>query len=97
LLLRPTGTDSRYEPTSCSFFNIRGITRTARSLGFAVVDQRSPMNLPPYDSAMTGPLPVDRSVFTCTRDRRLDDTRVMGYRERLVDMPGLPQWTAQRR
>ena len=93
LLLCPTGADSPYEPTSCSFFNIRGFIETARSLGFAVVDQRSLMNLPPYDSAVTGPLPIDRTVFTCTRDRRLDDDKVMGYWDGQVDMPGLPPWT----
>jgi len=97
LLLCPTGADSPYEPTSCTFFNIKGFTETARSLGFSVVDQHSLMNLPPYDSAVTGPLPIDRTVFTCIRDRRLDDAKVMGYWDGQVYMPGLPPWTEQSR
>jgi tRNA (mo5U34)-methyltransferase len=93
LLLCPTGAASPYEPTSCSFFNIRGFTDTVRSLGFAVVDQGSLMNLPPHDSAVSGPLPIDRTVFTCIRDRRLDDPKVTGYWDGQLDMPGMPQWT----
>lgn len=93
LLLCPTGADSPYEPTSCTFFNIKGFTETARSLGFAVHGQRSLMNLPPYDPAVAGPLPIDRTVFTCIRDRRLDDTQVMGYWDGEVETPALPQWT----
>ena len=93
LLLCPTGADSPYEPSSCTFFNIKGFTDTARSLGFAVVGQRSLMSLPPYDPAVTGPLPIDRTVFTCIRDRRLDDTKVMGYWDGQLDAPALPQWT----
>jgi hypothetical protein len=46
---------------------------------------------------VTGPPPIDRTVFTCIRDRRLDDAKVMGYWDGHVDMPGLPQWTEQSR
>jgi SAM-dependent methyltransferase len=93
LLLCPTGADSPYEPTSCTFFNIKGFTQTARSLGFAVAGQRSLMNLPPYDPAVNARLPIDRTVFTCVRDRGLDDTKVMSYWDGELDMPGMPQWT----
>lgn len=91
LLLCPTGADSPYEPTSCTFFNIKGFTDTVRSFGFAVVDQRSLMNLPPHDPAVAAPLPIDRTVFTCIRDRHLDDAKVMAYWD--GQAAGLPQWT----
>lgn len=93
LMLCPTGADGPYEPTSCTFFNIKGFTDTARSFGFDVVDQRSLMNLPPHDPAAAAALPIDRTVFTCIRDRRLDDARVMAYWDGQADLAGLPQWT----
>ena len=38
MLFCPTGKDSPYEPTSCTFFNIRGLSDTLGSLGFTVRD-----------------------------------------------------------
>jgi SAM-dependent methyltransferase len=34
MLFCPTGSDSPYEPTSCTFFNMKGLTDTLESLGF---------------------------------------------------------------
>jgi SAM-dependent methyltransferase len=93
LLVCPTGTESPYEPSSCSFFNIKGFIDNARSLGFSVIRHRSLMNLPAYDPASDGPLPIDRTVFTCIRDRRLDDPAMMGYWDGRSDTPKLPDWT----
>jgi SAM-dependent methyltransferase len=37
LVFCPTGTDSPYEPTSCTFFNLRGLTDTLQSMGIRTV------------------------------------------------------------
>jgi SAM-dependent methyltransferase len=94
LLVCPAGAESPYEPTSCSFFNIKGFTDSARSLGFEVTFHRVLMNFPPYDPAGGGPLPIDRSVFLCRRDRRLDDAAVLGYWDGRTETPKLPDWNA---
>jgi SAM-dependent methyltransferase len=92
LLICPVGEDSPYEPTSCTFFNIKGFTDTARSLGFVVTVQRSLFYPPPYDPASTGPLPIDRTVFTCRRDPSLDDPVTMGYWDGDATAPTGPDW-----
>jgi len=96
LLVCPTGAESPYEPSSCSFFNIKGFVDTVRSLGFAVTGHRSLLNLPGYNPASAGPLPIDRTVFTCRRDHRLDDPAMIGYWDGLADTPRLPDWTGKR-
>jgi tRNA (mo5U34)-methyltransferase len=95
LLLCPTGAESPYEPSSCSFFNIKGFIDSARSLGFAVTNHRSLMNLPAYDPAQAGPLPIDRTAFLCRRDRSLDDAAILGYWDGRSDTPRLPDWTGR--
>lgn len=97
LVLCPTGHDSPYEPTSCTFFNVKGFVDSARSLGFAVTDHHSLMNLPPYDPASEAALPIDRTVFTCLRDRRLDDPMVLGYWDGRLDGPRQHDWTENER
>ena len=96
LVLCPTGKASPYEPTSCTFFNIKGFVDTARSLGLLVTGHRSLMNLPPHEPASTGPLPIDRTVFLCIRDRSLDDPDVLGYWDGRSDTPKLADWTGKR-
>lgn len=95
LLVCPIGEESPYERTSCTFFNIKGFIDTARSLGFVVTAQRSLLYLPPYDPASTGPLPIDRTVFTCRRDPSLDDPRAMGYWDGDPNAPKGPSWVAR--
>lgn len=96
LLLCPTGADSPYEPTSCAFFNIKGFVDTVRSLGFAVAAHRSLMNLRAQEPPSDGPLPIDRTVFTCIRDRRLDDPVLMGYWLGQAGGRAMPDWKKAR-
>lgn len=96
LLLCPTGAASPYEPTSCSFFNIKGFIDTAQSLGLRVTHHGSLMNLPPHDQTKEGKLPIDRTVFLCRRDPGLDDPAIMGYWDGQSDAPKLADWTGKR-
>lgn len=92
LMLCPIGHDSPYEPTSCTFFNIKGFIDTARSLGLGVTDHRSYANVPAYDPRSEGPLPIDRTVFTCIRDHRLDDPELTAYWDGRSGMNARPDW-----
>jgi hypothetical protein len=47
------------------------------------------MNLPPYDPAQDCPLPIDRSVFLCRRNRRLDNATLLGYWDGGAETPKL--------
>jgi SAM-dependent methyltransferase len=95
LMLCPSGVDSPYEPTSCTFFNIAGFVQTARSLGFAVARYRSLMSLPPVDVAPGQPAPIDRTVFTCMRDVGLDDPVTLGYWDGSAGRPQVPNWKGE--
>jgi SAM-dependent methyltransferase len=92
LLLCPSGNNSPYEPTSCSFFNIEGFVQSARSLGLAVTAHRSLMNLPLQDVPRDAPPPIDRTVFTCVRDPRLDDATTLNYWDGNLGGPRPPNW-----
>lgn len=68
LLFCPTGTESPYEPTSCTFFNRKGLEDTLTSMGFGVEAWECLMNLP---GATNGRLPdepqIDRCAMTCRK------------------------------
>ena len=66
LLFCPTGEESPYESTSCSFFNTKGFMDTISSLGFAVESHRSLLNLAVNASTKKSPQ-IDRSVFVCRK------------------------------
>jgi len=95
LLLCPTGDASPYEPTSCSFFNIEGFVQTARSLGLAVTAHRSLLNLRLADPPDDAPLPIDRTVFICTRDSGLDDVTTQNYWDGNLGGPRPPNWKGE--
>jgi SAM-dependent methyltransferase len=95
LMLCPSGRDSPYEPTSCTFFNIAGFTQTVRSMGFAVARHRSLMNLPLGDVAPDQPLPIDRTVFICVRDAGLDDAVTLDYWDGGAERLRVPNWKGE--
>ena len=97
LLLCPAPADSPYEVTSCTFFNIKGFVDSIGSLGFTVTGHRSLMNLPAEDPSPSARLPIDRTIFTCRRDRSLDDPVLMDYFDGQAEAPGLPDWKAVQR
>jgi SAM-dependent methyltransferase len=80
LVFCPVGEDSPYEPTSCTFFNVKGFTETARGFGLAVLRHRSLLNLPPYDGKTAGKnVPIDRTVFVCVHGGDGDAPSAMNY------------------
>jgi 2-polyprenyl-3-methyl-5-hydroxy-6-metoxy-1,4-benzoquinol methylase len=81
LLFCPVGTDSPYEPTSCTFFNVRGLTDSLRSFGIQVQAHTclSDRNRPAKKRGATirkrvrallgrtEGRTIDRATFTCER------------------------------
>ncbi len=80
LLFCPIGVDSPYEPSSCTFFNVKGLSDTLASLGLTVRHVRhlhpptpSPSKFAEWKRHLRclwqpeppRPLMVDRAVFTC--------------------------------
>ncbi len=86
---------SRYESTSCSFFNIEGFVQSARSLGLAVTAHRSLMNLPLVEVPRDAPAPIDRTVFTCVRDAMLDDVTTLNYWDGNFTGARPPNWKGE--
>ncbi|MEI9985841.1 MAG: hypothetical protein WDN69_23245 [Aliidongia sp.] len=87
LLPRPAR-PSPYEPTSCTFFNIKGFVDTARSLGLLVVEHRSPHE-PAAARPGLGRSAADRSQrSSCVAATAAWTTRrVMGYWDGRSDAP----------
>jgi tRNA (mo5U34)-methyltransferase len=54
LLFCPVGADSPYEPSSCTFFNLKGLEDTLATLGFRVVSARALGHTP----NLRGPRPL---------------------------------------
>ena len=73
LIYCPVGDESPYEPTSVTFFNIRGLTSTLRSLGMRVISHKL------LDG---GRRTVDRAILTCTADSSLTEPSVDRYWEK---------------
>ena len=68
LLFCPVGEDSPYEPTSCTFFNVKGFSATASSLGLNLLRYRSLLDIPGYDGHSIGKeVPINRTVFVCNK------------------------------
>jgi SAM-dependent methyltransferase len=69
MLYCPVGAESPYEPTSVTFFNVKGLKDSLLTLGFKVERVELQVNLPPDDSAKEKV--IDRVVMTCTADPEL--------------------------
>jgi SAM-dependent methyltransferase len=67
MLYCPVGEDGPYDPTSCTFFNKKGLTDTLKSLGLKTL---STSCLHPFEEVQhelsTTPI-IDRAVFVCER------------------------------
>lgn len=79
LMFCPTGDNSPYEPTSCTFFNKMGFTKSVESFGFTVASDQSLLNLPPYAGEMARDVPIDRTVFTCIRETQPQNESILKY------------------
>jgi SAM-dependent methyltransferase len=82
MLFCPVGDDSPYEPTSCTFFNLKGLTDTLASLGLPAHTVDCLFNLRP---AAGGPPPqppaVDRAAVVCSFDPVARNRKVAAYWE----------------
>jgi hypothetical protein len=101
MLYCPIGNESPYEPTSCTFFNEKGLLDTLASLGFrAELLQRLeseggsvPGTAPTVDAAPAKPLPVGRATFRCTLESNVNSDAVRGYWESIhtLETAGYPR------
>jgi SAM-dependent methyltransferase len=93
LLYCPIGTESPYEPTSCTFYNTKGLMDTLQSLGLLVqrVEYLNPHTHPrraagrqpppaaqPAAAPKGGPL-IDRATFICQMTPSAIDNAVAQY------------------
>jgi SAM-dependent methyltransferase len=97
LLYCPVGGDSPYEPTSCSFFNLRGLTDSVASLGFAPGRHRRLHNLAlPSGTALPDKPQIDRCVAHFAKQQRSTDQNVTRYWRGAVDSFAMPPWNQTR-
>jgi hypothetical protein len=99
LLFCPIRKESPYEATSCTFFNIKGLTDTLSSLGFVVekVDQLLKLNQPAGGLLQTKPA-IDRCTLVCRKALVSCDLKTAAYWD---GAPGahdiLPTWNSRTR
>jgi SAM-dependent methyltransferase len=83
LMYCPVGADSPYDPSSCTFFNLRGLTDTLRSFGFSVEHRQSLTfhdEKAMADAARQASEPViDRTVVICRRGAMEPDHGALTY------------------
>ncbi len=94
MLFCPIGSDSPYEPTSCTFFNLKGLTGTLYSLGLTV-QRVEYLKTPPRSRTLKERLqflgyharklvgratkPVGRATLICTMTPQTVDATVSNY------------------
>jgi SAM-dependent methyltransferase len=80
MLFCPVGDDSPYEPTSCTFFNRKGLHDTLKSMGLRVARWQNYKNyeIIPDQLDPQGKPAVDRHVVLCRKDG-VADTDVDAY------------------
>jgi len=88
MLFCPIGSESPYEPTSCTFFNLKGLMDTLLSLDLAVEDIELLHNndlllLTPEGMtySITEPIKhwIDRATLICSKKQSIDLPRVVDY------------------
>ena len=99
LLFCPVGNESPYEPTSCTFFNLKGLKDTLRSFGFVAETGECLLAL---EHLPGQPLPdrpqIDRCTLVCRKTRSSDDSQTMLYWEGTVGGHNIPPtWDSRKR
>jgi hypothetical protein len=93
----PVGSESPYEPTSCTFFNRKGLRDTLESMGFVIDHEECLHNVPAQDVAgSAAPPPIDRCVVICRRDDRRSDPNVRTYWEGTAGQAVVAPWDKRR-
>jgi SAM-dependent methyltransferase len=77
LLYCPVGDESPYEPTSCTFFNLKGLRDSLHSLGLEVQSVSSLCQYPPVNTLDRAVPLIERSTLVCTPRPRAQESQ--GY------------------
>jgi SAM-dependent methyltransferase len=93
LLFCPCGKESPYEPSSCTFFNRKGLHDTLTSMGFRVESSECLMNLPGQaaGSGIPAKPPIDRCTVVCRKSSAAMN-EVNSYWDSSVDANSIPTW-----
>ena len=69
LMFCPRGNESPYEPTSCTFFNRKGLYDTLTSMGFQIDSSECLLKLPgqPVGGGIPNKPPIDRCTTICRK------------------------------
>jgi SAM-dependent methyltransferase len=87
ILLCPIGSESPFEPTSCTFFNLKGLIDTLSSLDLAVedielLDNNNALSVTTsgfnYSTAEVA-TPIDRVTLVCSKQLQPENSRVSSY------------------
>jgi 2-polyprenyl-3-methyl-5-hydroxy-6-metoxy-1,4-benzoquinol methylase len=79
MLFCPTGADSPYEPTSCSFFNTKGLVDTLRSFGLPMMTFKYLWDAHMRPASNDRQVVVDRVVMVCQSAPWVIDESVARY------------------
>lgn len=91
MLFCPIGNESPYEPTSCTFFNEKGLVQSLESLGLATVTCERLHRVPAPKTLKPSEMPpVDRVVVVC--QKRGDETETQRYWRGEPGSFGVPTW-----
>lgn len=97
LLFCPCGNESPYEPTSCTFFNRKGLHDTLTSMGFRVEKSECLMNL--TGKTAKGVKADKPQIDRCTTVMRKSATgadKVNVYWDGITDAAAMPTWDKKR-
>jgi len=96
MLFCPTGKESPYEPTSCTFFNKKGLLDTLTSLGFAVERFTALHPDAIASSDPDAPPVIDRCAVVARLESPENGNQVRRYWEGKVNDNPIPRWDGSR-
>jgi tRNA (mo5U34)-methyltransferase len=97
LLFCPVGEDSPYEPTSCTFFNRKGLHDTLGSLGLRVERWQCLMNPNAHATGDSDEPLIDRCVTLCRKPAGIDADQNERYWDGAIGEIDVPIWDGTRR
>ena len=95
-LFCPVGEESPYEPTSCTFFNKKGLLDTLTSMGLTVEHFESLHPDAVASSDPNDPPVIDRCVVVARRERQSGSEETRRYWEGKVKDNPIPRWDGSR-
>jgi 2-polyprenyl-3-methyl-5-hydroxy-6-metoxy-1,4-benzoquinol methylase len=99
ILFCPTGGESPYEPTSCTFYNRKGLHDTLTSMGFAIQGSECLLKLPgqPTGAGIPDKPPIDRCTTVCRKNAASGADAVNVYWDGPPDAHNIPMWDGKRK